>query len=124
MTSRHHVITAALLLAFCMMGCATSPDWPEAISYERLDLSDRSELMTQSYTIPPRELHDQLGDPEQTLTRQYPIQGPTGHGSFMGTTVYYVVADDQFYFHSDCGQGHYDGYVGPFDGDPRVVLRP
>ncbi|MEZ4445104.1 MAG: hypothetical protein R3B72_38885 [Polyangiaceae bacterium] len=52
----------------------------------------------------------------------YPGKGPAGHGLF-ATTVRYYPARDVFYTRSDCVQGHYDGWVGPFEGDPRVVLR-
>lgn len=122
-------VLVLLLTCPAGFGCVSArdasaePDWPKTISYHRLELSDRDELARQSYALHTQALRERLGDPKQTRTREYRgIKGPTGHGGLFGTTVYYVVNHNQFYFHSDCGQGHNDGIIGPFEGDPRIVL--
>jgi len=119
------------LLLFCstsLIGCASTPlaqpAWPETITYERLDLSDIDTLSIQTYALADPALLERLNDSSRTLTRAYPVKGPTGHGSVLGTTVYYIAPDNQFYFQSPCLMGHNDGVIGPFPGDPRAVLAP
>ena len=98
----------------------TNTEWPEPPTFAQLDLTDKEALRQQSFSLDPPDF-DTNGP--NVLTKFYRgVAGPTGHGSLMGTTVYYVKDRDVFYFRSDCGQNHYDGFIGPFRGDPREIL--
>lgn len=90
-------------------------DWPELISFEKLEL--RKEHYKQSYnSTKPEFLEHKI----KVETKMYNIEGPTGHGLY--TTVYYLPNADEFWVHSDCEMGHADGFLGPFKGNPKVLL--
>ena len=94
--------------------------WPTEITFERLHIS-REQLSRQTFSLDPPDF-DPRG--RGVVARFYAgIPGPSGHGKTSGTEVYYSVEQDSFYLRSDCLEGHHDGYVGPFSGDPRTVLK-
>lgn len=39
-----------------------------------------------------------------------------------GTDVYYLPKEKVFFLNGGCAMNHFDGVVGPFVGDPRVIL--
>lgn len=39
-----------------------------------------------------------------------------------GVRVVYFERDDLFFLQEDHMMGHYDGFIGPFRGDPRLIL--
>ncbi len=97
-------------------GGPIAPDWPARISFARLGVP-MEELQRQQWGSRPLP-HRLRG--EGVHVQSYGGPGPSGHG--LVTTVYFVVAARVFYLHSNCGQGHMDGILGPFQGDPREVL--
>jgi hypothetical protein len=97
---------------------APRSSWPERLVYDRLAL-DRATIARQSYRLVPPAFDPR--DP-RLLRRHYWQPGPNGHG--LGTEVVYLPHAAQFYLRSDCFQGHHDGFLGPFPGDPRRVLAP
>ena len=45
------------------------------------------------------------------------------HHRYTGTYVFYLPRQNVFYLWGDCGMSHFDGVSGPFEGDPRLVLK-
>ena len=89
--------------------------WPELITFDQLAI--QKEHYKQSYnTEKPGFLEEKV----KVETKMYPVEGPTGHGLY--TTIYYLPAKDVFYLQSDCEMGHADGFLGPFAGNPKMVL--
>jgi hypothetical protein len=39
-----------------------------------------------------------------------------------GVRVVYFENEDRFFLQEDHMMGHYDGFIGPFHGDPRLIL--
>lgn len=89
--------------------------WPHAIVYDKLEIT--KDHYKQSYSaVKPEFLVEKI----KVETKMYPVEGPTGHGLI--TTVYFLVEQDEFYIQSDCEMGHADGFLGPFKGNPKVIL--
>ena len=60
----------------------------------------------------------------EVLSQKYPFVRVDGHGSvFSPTTVYYLPKENIFFIRVDCVMGHFDLPLGPFKGDPRIVLK-
>ncbi|MDH3261406.1 MAG: hypothetical protein OEM81_05325 [Acidimicrobiia bacterium] len=56
------------------------------------------------------------------MSHHYPHVTVAGHYLATGTYIFHVAEEDLFYMWGDDLAGHFDGMVGPFRGDPRVVL--
>jgi hypothetical protein len=119
--------SAGVALIALAVGCAnagdaeratTPSDWPATVRFDRLQLSHQ-ELLEQTFSLRPPPFD--LRDPD-LVRHGYGVRGPNGHG--FATEVFYLPKQGRFFMRSDCGQGHYDNYLGPFAGDPRVVLAP
>ena len=57
------------------------------------------------------------------LAKHYPHLRINGHFAHTGAFVYYLPERDVFYFSGDCVMNHIDLTYGPFQGDPKVVLK-
>ena len=69
-----------------------------------------------------------VGDPTEgqlrpdVILHHYPYLTVANHYQATGTYVYYLPHDNIFYLWGDDWASHFDGMVGPFSGDPRIVL--
>ena len=57
------------------------------------------------------------------VMHHYPYALFDGHFRSTGTYVFYIPGRNMFYLWGDCAMGHPDTAVGPFAGDPRLVLK-
>lgn len=89
--------------------------WPDAIVYDKLEITKSHYKQSYDPTKPEFFL-----EKIKVETKMYPVEGPTGHGLI--TTVYFLVEQEEFYIQSECEMGHADGFLGPFPGNPKVVL--
>lgn len=95
--------------------------WPVELYFERLNTP--LEVLRSQATRGDASGHDLDGP--GTIRTHYPhALGPTAHGATGGTEVIWVRNEGSFFLRSDCKGLHIDGFVGPFAGDPREVLKP
>lgn len=94
--------------------------WPKILYFHRLSASEE-ELRRQALdgAAPGYNL-----EAPAVIAAHYDEVGPTAHGASGGTTVYWVKEKNEFFIRSDCKGHHVDGFLGPFTGDPREVLKP
>ncbi|MFL5319135.1 MAG: hypothetical protein ACJ790_05725 [Myxococcaceae bacterium] len=94
--------------------------WPSQLYYARLQMPEKEmrRLSTEG-SAPGVNL-----EAPDVVKKHYAQIGPTAHGAEDGTDVYWVKSTNTFFIRSDCGGYHNEGFIGPFDGDPRVVLKP
>ena len=140
------VLSALLVLvaSFGMAQCTTpqTPDWPalgsatEAIDIDPSLLPAAGSAGTATYADPfyapelPWQFYETVdfADVENgtlrpgVVSHHYPHVTVAGHYRATGTYVFYVVEEALFYLWGDDMAGHIDGMVGPFQGDPRIVL--
>ncbi len=117
-------ITSAvgLVLVAALIKNVVVPDpnvaWPEKLRWDSI-LPLTPEQAKQVWWNPRwRPAHDL--NAKGALRHSYFQRGPNGHG--IATEVTYLPADDVFYINPNCVMGHVDGVLGPFAGDPRVLL--
>lgn len=94
--------------------------WPSELYYHRLTMP--VEQMRSLATRGTARGFNLLG--AGVVRKHYDQTGPTAHGAVNGTDVFWVPEQNVFFLRSDCDGHHVDGYIGPFEGDPRVVLEP
>lgn len=107
-------------LVGCSM-CTLEPAWPETVCCRGLGKIKR--------IVVPFEV---LFDPNKTITRHYPssaLRPPST--SNRDITVYYIPEMNLFFLRPDFVRGdlpegtiqkRWDGFIGPFEGDPRQLL--
>lgn len=82
--------------------------------------------------MPDQELHKFLerlrggldGGRKDTIAHVYQKARVDGHHHLGGTVVCFFPELNLFYIYGDCAQNHIDTVAGPFQGDPRRVLKP
>lgn len=106
-------------------GVNTPPtDWPEEITFKWLDGPRLHTLAQQVYAEPSDEVLAEISGPG-ILTREYAgVHDPiSNHG--LSVRVVYNTSKNVFWLYTPCASVHHvHGYVGPFKGDPRIVLDP
>jgi hypothetical protein len=97
-------------------GPAAEVSWPESIDMSRIEIEHRGATKVVPF--------DRKKDPN-LISKQYLNwdKKKVLHSIGITTTIYYLKDKDVFYVLCDCQQGHVDGYQGPFNGDPRVILK-
>lgn len=66
----------------------------------------------------------QDGGRKDTIVHVYRSARLDGHRHLGGTVVCFFPKLNFFYLYGDCAQNHLDAVAGPFQGDPRLVLKP
>lgn len=82
--------------------------------------------------MPDQELHKFMerlrrgldGGRKDTITHVYQKAPVDGHHHLGGTVVCFFLELNLFYIYGDCAQNHIDTVAGPFQGDPRLDLKP
>ncbi len=136
--SRASTRRLALLLAVATLGlaqCTSSraPEWPElgsatephVIAVDQLEPVPGETRLDPHAVDPgrPLQLFD-LGELGGGLVmRHYPHLSLGGLYPSGGIDVFFDTDEDRFYLHEDHMMGHFDVPIGPFRGDPRVVLE-
>ncbi len=59
----------------------------------------------------------------EVMMHHYPDVLVNGHNRRTGTYVFFLPKQEIFYLWGDCHMSHGDAVIGPFIGDPRVVLK-
>ncbi|MDH3730790.1 MAG: hypothetical protein OES13_06675 [Acidimicrobiia bacterium] len=124
---------ALLSLALVQCTSAEPPEWPELGSQEQRLVVDLGQLeavpgVTQfdPHAAPgvDVDLFDE-GELVPGVVRQRYESVTVGGFNVpsAGTDVFYVPDEKQFYLFEDHMAGHLDWYIGPFAGDPRLVLK-
>jgi len=101
--------------------------WPENVSFRSLDTGfgpltgEHPKYVYYSY--PREQCVDARYDHNRSMVvARYEAAIPVGHrGRY--TDIHYLPDDGVYFLRSDCGMGHFDGYLGPYYGDPRKVLN-
>ena len=88
-------------------------EWPAKVSWEPIQPSARAPATVASDAFRKLNLR-------QAEAHSYFVRGPRGHGTT--TRIFWLCEENVFYLYSDCGQNHVDDVLGPFTGDPRVLL--
>jgi|ETNmetMinimDraft_26_1059896.scaffolds.fasta_scaffold63677_1 hypothetical protein len=106
------------VLVVCVVSCATTPgalnvSWPDSVDMGKIPMEHRSA------TKVPFDYSDPHLISKQYLNWDKKVLNSIG----MATTIFYLTDENVFYVLCDCGQGHIDGYQGPFTGDPRIILE-
>ena len=103
-----------------VLDAGSKEGWPAQLFFGDLGPID-AKLRKQSTEGVPSGYDLQSPDVEKV---HYDQPGPTAHGAARGTDVYWVKKASVFFLHSQCDGHHVDGFLGPFEGDPREVLNP
>lgn len=130
MSGRILALAALLALAGCSEKKSAAPaarapsvdseGWPTALYFHRLQMPQ--EQLRRQATQGTAPGYNLMG--AGVIKKHYDQIGPTAHGAVNGTDVFWIPDKGVFFLRSDCGGHHVDGYIGPFQGDPRVVLEP
>jgi len=130
------------LVASCQSYSTTTLEWPPLGSDDALFKLDPQLLPTpeapdlQTYTDPyfspltPEQFYQELPYPDLdngallpgVIMHHYRYVTVAGHYFATGTYVYFLPTESLFYLYGDDHMGHHDGMVGPFAGDPRIIL--
>ena len=123
--------TACVIAFWAVLGsvsCRISPlefavsrtelDWPDKPNWR--SISSRFYIETGAADAIPFNL-----DSDDLFVKCY-IESGEGfpHKDAFMTSVYYLEDLNVFYVRGGCRGDHYDGFCGPFNGDPRRRLRP
>jgi len=135
----------AVLAASCSLlpdDLTTSPGWPQLGDPCLWVNVDTSRLQFVGGAEDPQHLDPfYSGHQPSAIFKDWPVERFAGQGSEpgidlahyrhmtvrghfygTGTYVYYLGAEDVFYLWGDDFTDHFDGMVGPFEGDPRAIL--
>jgi hypothetical protein len=95
-------------------------------------VSGNSPVYTDPYFSPetPWHFYEQVEYPSLdagivrsgVISHHYRYMTVADHYQGTGTYVYYLPRESIFYLWGDDFMGHHDGMVGPFQGDPRIIL--
>ena len=135
---------AALISAFGLVQCSSdpTPEWPILGNENRrfdidpgllqLVVSDHTPAYTDPYFSPemPWQFYEQVEYPNldtgivrsDVISHHYRYVTVAGHYHGTGTYIYYLSRENIFFLWGDDFMGHHDGMVGPFQGDPRIIL--
>jgi hypothetical protein len=138
------VVLAALMAGIGLVQCSSNPtpEWPILGNESRRFDIDPNLLQTvdsgntPAYIDPyfspemPWQFYERVEYPNldsgivrsDVMLRHYRYVTVAGHYHGTGTYVYYLPREDIFYLWGDDFMGHHDGIVGPFQGDPRIIL--
>jgi len=138
------VLFALVAVSLGLAQCTSlqTPGWPtlgsetEAVDIDPSLIEAAGSAATPTYTDPfsspesPWQFYEtvDLADVENgtlrpgVVSHHYPHVTVAGHYRATGTYVFHVAEEDLFYLWGDDMAGHFDGMVGPFRGDPRIVL--
>ena len=138
------IALAALMAGLGLVQCSSdqTPEWPVlGNKSRRFDINPGLLQAVISgnmpaYTDPfssaemPWQLYEQLEYPNldegslrsDVMSHHYRYVTVAGHYHGTGTYIYYLPRENVFYLWGDDFMGHHDGMVGPFIGDPRIIL--
>jgi hypothetical protein len=144
LTSKILAALAAFIAALGPVQCSSNqtPEWPVlGTESQRFDIdpgllqtvvSGNAPAFTDPYFSPemPWQFYEQVDYPNleagivrsDVILRQYRHVTVAGHYHGTGTYVYYLPRENIFYLWGDDFMGHHDGMVGPFRGEPRIIL--
>ncbi len=124
------MLALSVLAAPGLAGCTSGspPEWPDLGGP-----GDPHYIAVDQLEVIPGETHldphavDRDGPPPldreaQLVEQHYPHLTLGGLYPSAGTSVFFAVDQDRFYLLEDHMMGHFDTPIGPFRGDPRVVL--
>ena len=138
-------LAALLLVASCQSNSTTSPEWPPLGSEDAPFNIDPQLLATPGTTnlptyadpyfspLMPWQFYQELPYPDLekgtllsgVIMYHYPYVTyvtVARHYRGSGTYVYFLPNESLFYLYGDDYMDHHDGMVGPFAGDPRIIL--
>lgn|GEM_PF-4733686 len=106
-----------------------SPPWPEITNIVTAELNTAKDARP---PMPEQELHKFLerlrrgqdGGRKDMIAHVYENARVDGHHHLGGTVVCFFPELNLFYLYGDCAQNHLDSVAGPFQGDPRLILKP
>ena len=138
------VALAALIIGLGLVQCSSNPtpEWPILGNGSRrfdidpdllqLVVSDHTPAYTDPYFSPemPWQFYEQVEYSKldagivrsDVISHHYRYMTVAGHYHGTGTYIYYLPRENIFYLWGDDYMGHHDGMVGPFQGDPRIIL--
>jgi hypothetical protein len=93
---------------------AEEHSWPSSIDLDKIDIRH-----TEFSNEAPFDQRDPNLISKEYLNFDKKVLNSIG----IVTKIYYLSDENVFYVICDCLQGHGDGIQGPFQGDPRIVLK-
>jgi hypothetical protein len=127
-----------MILASCRAADSADSGWPSLqgnIDSRQLPtpsvLSGPVQIDPYGSRLSPAQFYEELTSLSELRTgkllsgvvmHQYPEVTVGGHFFGTGTYVYYLPDENVFYLFGDDYMDHIDGVIGPFTGDPRVLL--
>ena len=105
------------------------PPWPKLTNMVTAELTTPKDVRP---PMPDQELLQFMerlrrgldGGRKDTIAHIYQKARVDGHHHLGGTVVCFFPELNVFYIYGDCAQNHLDTVAGPFQGDPRRVLKP